>query len=115
MSRLFSITTAILLTAALSILAACAGGGGSGTQVPGATTVRLRNVQFQPAEVTIRAGETVTWVWEDGGIEHDVSGDGFESGRQSAGNFSHTFEEAGTYPYVCSIHPSMTGTVTVGP
>jgi plastocyanin len=108
----------ISIIAAISILSACAAGGDGGepgTQVPGATTVRLRNVQFEPADVTLKEGETVTWVWDDGGLEHDVTGEGFESGRLSAGTFSHTFEVAGSYPYVCSIHPNMTGTVTVEP
>jgi Copper binding proteins, plastocyanin/azurin family len=56
---------------------------------------------------------TVTWVWDDEGMAHDVSGDGFKSEIQTEGTFSHTFEESGDYPYVCTLHSGMRGTVTV--
>jgi plastocyanin len=65
--------------------------------------------------VTVAAGETVTWSHE-GGLPHTVTAEdgAFDSGDLSGGDtFSHTFEEAGSFPYVCSIHPDMTGTVEV--
>jgi plastocyanin len=70
---------------------------------------------FEPADVTVAAGETVTWSHE-GGLPHTVTAEdgAFDSGDLSGGDtFSHTFEEAGSFPYVCSIHPDMTGTVEV--
>jgi plastocyanin len=40
----------------------------------------------------------------------------FSSGNiSSGGTFSHTFTTAGSYPYTCTIHPSMVGTITVNP
>jgi plastocyanin len=58
-------------------------------------------------------GGTVTWEWDDGNVVHDVKSGDFKSELQKEGTFEHTFEEAGTYDYVCSVHPSMKGTVTV--
>jgi plastocyanin len=94
-----------------------AGGGGGG----GGTEVSMQNIQFDPADVTVDAGETVTWV-NDEAVPHDVEGDGPggqfssgpEGGMQEGDTFSHTFEEPGTYEYVCRVHaPGMAGTVTV--
>lgn len=76
-------------------------------------TVTIAETSFTPQHVTIQAGDAVTWVWDDGGTPHDVSGDGFQSEVQKDGRFSHTFEEEGSYPYVCTLHSGMRGTVTV--
>jgi plastocyanin len=71
--------------------------------------------QFSPASITISAGDTVTWTNKGSVPEgHDVKGSGFESGKLQTGQtYSHTFSSAGTFPYICSIHPFMKGTVTV--
>jgi plastocyanin len=103
------------------------GGGGAATQEEsgggggGGTEVSMQNIQFDPADITIDAGETVTWT-NDESVAHDVEGDGpggkFSSGEaggmQEGDTFSHTFDEPGTYDYVCRVHaPGMAGTVTV--
>jgi plastocyanin len=86
------------------------GGGGAGTEVT------MQDIAFNPAEVTISAGDTVTWTNEDS-VGHDVTGDDFKSGAAGGlGNgdtFEHTFDQAGTFDYVCTVHPGMEGTVTV--
>jgi plastocyanin len=46
-------------------------------------------------------------------MPHDVSGDAFASEVQSEGSFTHTFNDARSYPYVCTLHSGMKGTVTV--
>jgi plastocyanin len=105
-------------------LAACGGdsedGGSEGSTAttepsgaPVAATVVLQPATFKPAKVTIKPGETVRWKWA-GGVQHDVEGDGFESEVMTKGQFEHTFDSAGEYPYKCNIHPTtMKGTVTV--
>lgn len=75
--------------------------------------VSLENVSFTPAVVTVRPGTTVTWEWNDGSLEHDVVFDDFASEIMASGTFTHTFEEPGTYEYVCSLHSNMKGTVFV--
>ncbi|MFW6150969.1 MAG: plastocyanin/azurin family copper-binding protein [Chloroflexota bacterium] len=80
---------------------------------PAGTQVTIRDFSYQPAEVTIEPGETVTWVNEDA-TTHTVTGGVLDSGDIGAGeNYSHTFEEPGTYDYTCEYHPSMQGTVEV--
>jgi plastocyanin len=95
-----------------------AGGGGGG----GGAEVSMQNVQFDPSDVTIKAGETVTWT-NDEGVPHDVdktSGPGAqfssgpEGGMMEGDTFEHTFDQAGTYEYVCRVHaPGMAGTIEV--
>ncbi len=75
--------------------------------------VKVIDFSFYPAEVTIVKGGTVTWSQKDGD-PHTVTGGDFSSGKLSQGlTYSHTFNEAGTYDYWCTIHSSMRGKVTV--
>jgi len=77
-------------------------------------TITVSDNEFGPDELTVTAGTEVTWEWQ-GESEHDVVGPGFQSALQASGTFTHTFEEAGTYTFVCSPHRGMTGTVHVLP
>jgi plastocyanin len=98
------------------------GGGGAAQEQPapegegGGTQVSMKDIKFDPAEVTVKPGDAVTWVNDDS-VGHDVTADGFKSGdpggMQNGDTFEHTFEKAGTFDYVCSVHPGMEGTVTV--
>ncbi|UCE24719.1 MAG: cupredoxin domain-containing protein [Candidatus Zixiibacteriota bacterium] len=80
------------------------------------TTVVIANFTFSPASVTVTVGTTVTWRNDDG-IQHTVtsdSGSELESALLSqGGTYSHTFNTVGTFPYHCTPHPFMTGTVIV--
>jgi plastocyanin len=97
-------------------LSAC-GTSGASTTVPaaedGGPTVAIQDLAYTPERLTIQAGATVTWVWRDGAIAHDVKGDGFKSEVITEGTFRHRFTEPGTYDYVCTLHPNMTGTIEV--
>ena len=78
-------------------------------------TVRINGMQFQPARLTVKPGTTVTWI-QDSRMPHAVSGDadGPRSPTLYSGQkFSHTFDAAGSYNYVCDFHPSMKGSVIV--
>lgn len=77
--------------------------------------VNIDNFAFVPATLTVRAGSTVTWTNHDEEPHTVVASDGsFHSpGLGTGGTFSHTFATAGTFDYVCSIHPMMHGTVVV--
>ncbi len=79
--------------------------------------VVLRDIAFKPGTIKVQAGATVTWIFDDRGIPHNVVADdkSFESETMDDGRFTHTFEKAGDYPYVCTLHPIMKGTVQVGP
>ena len=70
---------------------------------------------FSPNPVEVKVGETVTWINDDSGRHTVTSKDGtFDSGVMGKGqSFSYTFDKAGEYPYFCSPHPGMVGTVVV--
>ena len=79
------------------------------------TAVTISGFAFDPAEITVKAGDTVTWTNQDS-VQHKVVSDNgiFEGPAIGQGmTYSFTFATAGTYTYHCGIHPSMKGTVTV--
>ena len=81
----------------------------------GGAQVTIQGFAFAPASVTIKVGESVTWTNQDSPNHTVVADNGeFTSDSLATGaTFSFTFSKAGTYPYHCSIHPSMKGTVVV--
>lgn len=80
------------------------------------STVAMRNISFQPAVIRVAPGTTVTWVNQDQ-VDHTVTSqpaDRFDSGNVApGGRFEFTFDQPGTYDYVCTIHPGMSGRVIV--
>jgi len=93
----------------------------------GTTGIQIIQKTFQPANVTIQAGETVTWtVTQAIDASHSVTsgsykdanpGSVFDSGiklHADGDSFSYTFTQPGTYPYFCAVHPdTMSGVITV--
>ena len=81
--------------------------------------VSISDFSFEPEELTVSSGTAVTWTNGEGDPVHTVTSDDgapaeFDSDDiDPGGTFEFTFEEAGEYPYVCKIHASMNGTVTV--
>jgi len=81
----------------------------------GGTTVAIRDFAFEPPEITIPAGTTVSWENADA-APHTATGDDgvFSSGRIDAGAAgTATFDEVGTFAYRCEFHPDMLGTIVV--
>jgi plastocyanin len=80
-------------------------------------TVTLRNIAFAPKSLTVSRGTTVTFAWRDGDTAHNVVSKGtkrFESiATRETGSRKRTFTKAGTYRYVCTLHPGMAGRITV--
>jgi plastocyanin len=76
--------------------------------------VTIDNFTFSPATLKVKVGDTVTWTNHDD-IPHTVVSAGkFRSKAMDTDNsFSFTFTSAGDYKYFCSLHPHMTGTITV--
>jgi plastocyanin len=82
--------------------------GGATPAAPG-TTVDIKNFAFSPVTLTISNGQTVTWTNMDS-VSHTVTSTTgvFDSGPISPGQtFSYTFNNAGTFEYSCTIHPTM--------
>jgi len=76
--------------------------------------VMIDNFTFEPAQLTVKLGTTVTWTNRDD-IPHTVVSAGkFRSKTMDTdGTFSFTFTAAGEYKYFCSLHPHMQGVVKV--
>lgn len=78
--------------------------------------VRIVDFAFEPATITIRPGTTVVWT-NDAPTQHTTAskeGSVWESKiLEKGGVFSYTFDKSGEFPYWCTLHPSMLGTVIV--
>jgi plastocyanin len=80
-------------------------------------TVAIKGFAFSPASITVKVGTTVTWTNSDQDA-HTVTATGGAFGSQALDTgkaFTFTFTKAGTYNYLCTIHPFMTATVVVTP
>jgi plastocyanin len=78
-------------------------------------SISISGFKFTPASLTVKIGETVTWTNADSASHTVVADDGsFKSGDLATGaSFSYTFTTAGTFTYICGVHPTMKGTIIV--
>lgn len=84
-----------------------------GTQPVAKNTVIIQGYNFQPSELTVQKGETVKWINKDS-VQHTATGASFDSGLLGKDKtFEHTFNEAGTFDYICTPHPYMKGKIIV--
>ncbi|MFN8163588.1 MAG: cupredoxin family copper-binding protein [Solirubrobacterales bacterium] len=128
-----------ILIATAFAFAACGGGGEAGDSsmeseaTTGTTTessegapaasgearraekVEIVEFTYGPDPVRVQVGGKVTWLNQDTAPHTATAGDSsFDTGILERGKLkSETFEQAGTYPYFCEIHPTMHGTVEV--
>ena len=106
----------LLLVLTFTLAACQAGSAASPADTPpvrGVTTVDAKDLKFLPPAIEVPPGTEVTWRFVDGSVPHNVKGDGFASGNQTSGTFSHRFERAGEYRYHCDLHAGMDGRVVV--
>ena len=120
------LTTSLFIVMALIAVTACSNSAGSAAPTAatspapaapagGAGAVTIKDFAFNPATTTAAAGSKVTWTNSDT-TAHTVT---FDDGSADSGNiavgatFDHTFATAGTFPYHCTIHSQMHGSVTV--
>jgi len=80
-------------------------------------TVSIQNFAFNPVNISVKAGTKVTWTNKDS-APHTVTETDDKTGPSSGNlnnsdSYSFTFTKPGIYHYSCSVHPNMTGTVTV--
>ena len=115
-----------LLIIALALgAAACGGDDSGGSEAPASTgacpsdavTITMKDVKFDPKTASATVGQTICWVNEDS-VDHDAvanSGADFKSELFGKGKtFTATVDQPGTVKYECTIHPGMTGEITVG-
>lgn len=121
----------VLALTAVTLAAACGGGGDSGTttspttpttpttpQTPATpvvtTSVTVGDNFFNPNNIQVSTGQTVTWTWSTPTTHNVTFGDG-SSGNKGGSNatFAKTFSTAGTFNYDCTLHGGMSGSVLV--
>jgi plastocyanin len=80
-----------------------------------AAKVEIVDFAYDPDPVTVQVGGKVIWLNQDSAPHTATAEDGsFDTGTLEQGKLkSETFKQAGTYPYICEIHPSMHGSVEV--
>ena len=112
-------TLAIFLFVALSLTSIRGREAETKASIPvqaGKTEIVIANFSFSPKRFTVPAGATVTWTNHDN-VPHVVSSADNQFQKlpllKPGQSFSNTFATAGTYSYFCSIHPQMTGKITV--
>jgi plastocyanin len=101
----------------LFVLGACAGDSAP-EAAPQDATVTVKDFVFGPKEIRVAKGGSVTWTNKDE-FDHsvvigdlDIDGPKFGPQTQPA-SYTQQFSKPGTYPYMCGVHNSMTGTVVV--
>lgn len=100
------------------LAAGALGGTADAVAVRSAKTVTLKNIAFNREVTTIKAGQRVTWKWQDGPyVEHNIHSVGKPrfagSSAKSAGTYTVRFTRKGTYRYTCTLHPGMNGRILV--
>lgn len=83
----------------------------------GRPVITIHGYSFDPTVMKVAPGATVTWINRDGDVHTIKTLDGPQAFHSPAldtgGHFSFTFHRAGTYRYVCSVHPYMHGVIVV--
>ena len=121
--KLRRVLSAVALLGLVLALVGCSGSGGSTTtpatggsssgSAATAPTVVEKNFAFEPATLDVKVGDTVTFKNEDS-APHNVNIDGKDLGSQDPGaSVTWTAATAGSFPYTCTIHPSMAGEIVV--
>ena len=117
----------VILLGSLAILAASAGVGFAQSTMPmpmkarqqtvalAPDTVMIKNFMFNPMELTIKAGTTVTWKNLDGEPHTVINDAGMfrSSALDQDDTFQYKFDKPGVYRIFCGIHPNMRATITV--
>lgn len=102
---------AVLLGIAATVQAAGAGAGSGGSS----HTVIIENMRFDPPHLTVKRGDRVTWVNKDL-FPHTATADSkaFDSGEiASLASWTFLARANGELSYVCRLHPTMKGSLTV--
>lgn len=106
---------AVLATALLLLLGSSSASSASSASASRSVTVTIKGFKFKPATINVSRGDRVVWVNRDR-VPHTATRRGsFDTGRiKSGGAVAVRFNSRGTYRYICSLHPEMTGKVVVG-
>lgn len=107
------------MTMSMSSMSSMSAAVGAPSAPVAGNAVAITGFAFSPGALTVKVGTTVTWTNKDSDA-HTVTSQGSGGPLQSKAlatgeTYSYTFTTAGTFSYLCTIHPFMTATVTVTP
>jgi plastocyanin len=103
--------TALLL--ALSLIVCTAVSDAAVRSRPKTHTVIMQSMEFRPKVLTVKSGDTIVWVNKDL-VPHTATNDHFDSMTIAAGkSWKYTAQTKGEFPYGCTFHPTMRGTLVV--
>ena len=105
----------LLLRRAAGVTALVVIAGRSARAVAADAQVVIDNFTFSPSPLTVKVGTTVTWANHDD-MPHSVVFPTLKlksPPMDTDDSFKHTFDQAGTFDYVCGLHPFMHGQVVV--
>jgi plastocyanin len=114
MKKYLGLAGVMILSAVLMVVLSGCSAAKTTAAVSG-NSVDIANFTFVPGTLTVNAGTTVTWTNSDS-VDHHVASDTgvFDSGVMSANSsYSFTFNNPGNFPYQCTIHTYMKGTIIV--
>jgi plastocyanin len=109
-----AIRLSLVVTVACAGLLA-AGRATAAARKPARHPVAVEAVAFQPADLTVNLGDSIAWTNKDP-FPHTVTAKGgvFDSKQLAAGKtWTYRAQKKGDYPYVCTLHPTMSGTIHV--
>jgi plastocyanin len=106
-------TTAILVAVVALVAGALPTSALGGAHAAAGHVVILHHSTFSPSTISIRRGESVTWVWAPGRVLHNVIGHSFQSRTQTHGSYTVRFTHGGSFGYTCTVHVGMNGRVVV--
>jgi plastocyanin len=102
---------------AIGAISVAALGGQVAASGASAKSVTLKDIAFSPKKLSVSRGSTVTFRFRDGTTTHNVTSTASKRfmtiADRSAGSVRRTFAKAGVYRYACTLHPGMTGQITV--
>lgn len=106
---------AALLAAVLVASSAHSAGPEGGESPSEKYTVRIVNMQFEPAELVVKRGSRIEWVNDDFVPHTATATDGaFNSGSIAASSsWAYVTMQPGTHVYACALHPTMKGRLIV--
>ena len=101
---------AALVVAAVLLFAGLAAGAGPVTH-----TIVIEGTRFEPEMLTAKAGDTVVWINKDP-FPHIATAQTSAFDSKNIGpdkSWKYTFRKTGVFPYFCTLHPTMKGTLHV--
>lgn len=107
-------TIALVAVLAVVLVSGCTGTKKTEENMPAPDEIIIKDFKFVPAEIVVSKGTTITWRNQDSAPHTATSAGNFDSGRLGTGDeWNYKFENAGTFEYICTLHPYMKGKVIV--